>query len=174
MTDPRILPGCSVLPPMTPATNGKAGSTNGDQADGKADRKSKAKTRTGDRFTVLNAFIDFSMGDLDRAEIAVWFALYRDTKPDGLARTSQADLARRAGTTDRTVRRAIASLERKRLLRIVCRGGLRKGTSTYRVLPLAKPPHVGHGCPPAIGHLASVTADTGVLLPIRDQKERSL
>ncbi|HVA46159.1 MAG TPA: transcriptional regulator [Pirellulales bacterium] len=122
---------------MKPATNGKAGSMTGDQ-NGR-DKKT-AKRKTGDRFAILNAFIDFTMGDLDRAEMAVWFALYRDTKPDGLARTSQADLARRAGTTDRTVRRAIASLERRRLLKIVHRGGLQKGASTYRILPLMKPP----------------------------------
>lgn len=140
MTDPRILPGCTVLPPMKPASSGRHGSPIGDQADGKTDRKSKAKRKAGDRFAVLNAFIDFTMGELDRAEMAVWFALYRDTKPDGLARTSQADLARRAGTTDRTVRRAIADLERRGLLRTVYQGGLWKGVSSYRVSPLAKPP----------------------------------
>jgi hypothetical protein len=31
----------------------------------------------------------------------------RDAKPDGTARTAQADLARRAGTSDRTIRRAL-------------------------------------------------------------------
>lgn len=140
MNEPRILPGCTTLPPMKPATNGRHGPTIGAANDGKAGDKQKAKRKTGDRFAVLNAFIDFTMGDIDRAEMAVWFALYRDTKPDGLARTSQADLARRAGTTDRTVRRAIASLERRQLLKIVHRGGLQKGTSTYRIFPLTKPP----------------------------------
>jgi hypothetical protein len=134
MSEPRILPGCSTLPRMKPATNGNAGSTNGNAMNGKGDGKPKQKT--DDRFAVLNAFIDFSMGDLDRAEMAVWFALYRDTKPDGLARTSQADLARRAGTSTRTVVRAIQSLERRGLLKIAYRGGLRQGVSSYRIRPL--------------------------------------
>ena len=136
MSEPRILPGCTVLPPMKPATNGRHVPT-GDQ-DGKA--KSKAKRKSGDRFAVLNAFVDFTAASLPRAELLVWFTLFRDTKPDGLARTSQIDLARRAGLSARTVVRAIASLVRRGLLKIVHRGGLRRGVSSYRVLPLTKPP----------------------------------
>lgn len=138
--EPRILPGCSVLPPMTPRRPTANGTPRDDKIDASDKTKTKAKRKSGDRFAVLNAFIDFTMNELDRAEMAVWFALYRDTKPDGLARTSQADLARRAGTTDRTVRRAIAGLKQRRLLKIVHRGGLQRGTSTYRVLPLIRPP----------------------------------
>ena len=47
---------------------------------------------------------------LTRAEAAVWFILYRDTKPDGTARTGQTDLARRAGCNVRSVGRALARL----------------------------------------------------------------
>jgi DNA-binding MarR family transcriptional regulator len=101
--------------------------------------KAKGKSTAGERFKVLNAFADFTLAGLDRAEIAVWLVLWRDTKPDGLARTSQADLARRAGVTDRTVRRAITSLLDAGLLRVVHRGGLRRGVSVYRVLPLPAP-----------------------------------
>lgn len=140
MSGPRILQGDSVLPPMQPATNGRHGSPIGDQADGK--QKSKAKKKAGDRFAVLNAFVDFTAGSLPRAELLVWFALFRDTKPDGLARTSQADLARRAGLSARTVVRAIASLVRRGLLKIAYQGGLRRGVSSYRVLPLTRPPKV--------------------------------
>lgn len=137
LDNPRILPGCATLPPMKPATNGKAGTPIGAATKGKS--TDKAKRKAGDRFAVLNAFIDFTLGDLDRGEIAVWLVLYRDTKPDGLARTSQADLARRAGVSARTVVRAIASLARRGLLKTVHRGGLRRGLSSYRVLPLVKP-----------------------------------
>ncbi|HVA50206.1 MAG TPA: helix-turn-helix domain-containing protein [Pirellulales bacterium] len=135
MNEPRILPGCSTLPPMKPATNGKTGSTIGDPDDG---GKSKAKRKSGDRFAILNAFVDFTAVSLPRAELLVWFTLFRDTKPDGLARTSQADLARRAGVNLRTVKRAVASLEDRGLLKIVRRGGLRRGVSSYRVRPLER------------------------------------
>ena len=98
--------------------------------------KPKRSPQTGRRFATINAFADFSLAELNRAELAVWLLLWRDTKPDGLARTSQADLARRAGITDRTVRRAIDGLEQRRLLLVVYRGGLRAGAATYRVCGL--------------------------------------
>ena len=52
-----------------------------------------ARRRSGLRFEILNAFVDGGMAGLSRAELAVWLALYRDTKPDVTARASLADLA---------------------------------------------------------------------------------
>lgn len=95
---------------------------------------------TRNRFAVLNAFADFTLRTLDRTSIAVWLLLWRDTKADGLAKTSQADLARRAGISDRTARRAIDRLQRTGLLSVVHRGGLRRGVSTYRIHPLTREP----------------------------------
>jgi len=96
--------------------------------------KPKRRTRS-ERFAVLNAFVDFGIADADLtpAEALVWLVLYRDTKANGLARTAQADIARRAGLDVRTVRRAVASLEAKGMLQIVRRGRLNAGPSTYRV-----------------------------------------
>ena len=65
---------------------------------------------------MLNAFVDFTLQELSRTEAGLARALFRDTKPDGTARTSQADLARRAGVNVRTVKRAVAGLERRGLL----------------------------------------------------------
>ncbi len=101
-----------------------------DKAKGKATRR-----RTGDRFATLNAFVDFTLRDLTRNELAVWLLLWRDTKT-GTARTGQADLARRAGISDRTVRRAIESLRRRGLLKVTYRGGIGRGASVYHVRPL--------------------------------------
>ena len=61
-------------------------------------------------------------------------------EPDGLAQTDQSDIARRAGVSDRSVRRALARLKAAGLLTVVWRDGLRKGPSEYRVHPLANPP----------------------------------
>ena len=94
---------------------------------------------TGDRFGTINAFVDFTLGSLTRNEAAVWLVLWRDTKNE-TARTAQADIARRAGIGRRTVVRIVAKLERKGLLQTVHQGGLNRGMSVYRVLPLAKPP----------------------------------
>jgi hypothetical protein len=59
--------------------------------------KPKGKRSSRGRFRCINAFLDETMASLDRAALAVWLLLWRDTKPDGLTRTSQANLARRAG-----------------------------------------------------------------------------
>lgn len=82
------LPGCQVLPAME-AADDKPSSGNGSGAKQK-------RRRTAGRFAVLNSFVDFALAGLGRADMAVWLILYRDTK-DGIARTGQTDIARRAG-----------------------------------------------------------------------------
>ena len=129
---PPVLPGCSVLPPMEPPRPRQA-------STGKAGEKPKRTAGAGDRFATINAFVDFTLGELTRNETAVWLVLWRDTK-DGTARTAQTDIARRAGINRRTVIRILGKLESTGLLRIVHRGGFNRGMNVYRVLPLAKPP----------------------------------
>jgi hypothetical protein len=86
----------------------------------------------GERFRQLNAFADFTLAALDRNELAVWLLLFRDAR-DGIARTSQRNLARRAGACERTVRRAVNRLVGRGLLDVVRRGRLLTGPSAYRV-----------------------------------------
>ncbi len=97
-------------------------------------RKPPKDAGKGDRFRVINRFVDFALVALTRAEIAVWLILWRDTR-DGTARTAYDDLARRAGCDRRNVGRAVHRLEQLGLLKVVHRGGLRRGPSRYRVLP---------------------------------------
>lgn len=109
-------------------------------ADGRGQDKAKgtaAGRRTADRFATLNAFVDFTARTLNRAELLTWLVLYRDTK-DGTAATSQADIARRTGLAKRTVIYATQRLEAAGLLKRVHRGGLRRGTSRYRVFGLRR------------------------------------
>lgn len=136
---PPTLNGCDVLPPLAEnrgasrprdAVAQQRGLSPQQASDGRQRRR-----QAGNRFATLNAFADATLRDLDRAEIAVWLLLFRDTKPEGLARTSQADLARRAGVTTRTVERSIRKLARAGLLTLVHRGGLSRGPSTYRIHP---------------------------------------
>ena len=122
--------------PAAPDDDDATGST--DTRTNKAKGKTTSKRETGDRFGTLNAFVDFSLRELTRAETAVWLTLWRDTKRDGLARTSQADIGRRAGLNVGTVKRAAARLCRRGLLTVVFRGSLHRGPSTYRVRPLTK------------------------------------
>jgi hypothetical protein len=129
---PRIIPVGEEPPPMdgpAPSNRPHRGKPKGKAAGG--------KTKAGERFAVLNTFVDFALADLSRAEIAVWLVLYRDTR-DGTARTSYDDLARRAGCNRRNVGRAARRLERLGLLKVVHRGGLRRGVSRYRACALPK------------------------------------
>jgi hypothetical protein len=132
--EPCIIPVGGELPPMEPRSErshkARPGKTN--EPKGKAGKRS-----VGERFRVLNNFVDFTLAELSRAEIAVWLILYRDTR-DGTARTGMADLARRAGCSRRAVVSAVQKLEEKGLLKIVHRGGFHRGPSRYRVRPLVK------------------------------------
>lgn len=126
-----ILNGCGMLPPLDePPMPQNANSGTAPKSKG------KPKQTTGDRFGVLNGFVDCSIAGLSRVELAAWLILYRDTR-NGTAATSQADIARRAGCSVRGVQKAIGKLIDKRLLIRIYRGGLNRGLSRYRVVPLA-------------------------------------
>lgn len=101
----------------------------------RAAAKPQRRTRS-ERFAMLNAFVDFGLAGLTRAETKVWLILFRDTKATtGTARTAQADIARRAGLKPRMVRYALASLEAKGMVHVVRRGRLNAGPSIYCVHP---------------------------------------
>jgi hypothetical protein len=132
--EPRIIPVGGELPPMEPRSERSC-----KQAPGKA---SAPKGKTGkrsasERFRVLNNFVDFTLAQMSRAEIAVWLTLYRDTR-DGTARTGMTDMARRAGCSRRSVVSAVQRLEKLGLLKVVHRGGINRGSSRYRVRPFVK------------------------------------
>jgi Helix-turn-helix domain len=98
-----------------------------------APRRGTRAAKPEGRFAVLNGFVDAELRKLTRAEMAVWLVLYRDTKPDGTARTGQTDLARRAGCNVRSVGRALDRLEQLGLVEVVRKGRLGAGVSWYRV-----------------------------------------
>jgi hypothetical protein len=104
---------------------------------GKSGRqKSVAGRRPAFRFQVLNLFVDEGLRGLTRAEVAVWLVLYRDTKPGGVATASVGDLAVRAGLSRRNVVRAVGRLRARGMLKVVRKGGLNAGPSSYRVFPV--------------------------------------
>jgi predicted transcriptional regulator len=129
---PIIPPNMVGLPPMD------ADHPRRPKAESKPKRKPNHRHAAG-RFGVLNAFIDETARTLTRSEFLTWLILYRDTKPEGTTRTAQADIARRAGTDARTVRRALKRLTASGLVRIVRQGGFRKGVSVYAVDPMPTP-----------------------------------
>ena len=124
--NPPMLDGCEVLPLLDPTTDART-------AERPPPKQKPNYRKTGKRFELLNAFVDSVAHELTRSEILVWMILYRDTR-NGIARTSQTDIARRAGTSTRTVCRAINRLRKRGLLIVVYLGGLNRGPSKYRVL----------------------------------------
>jgi hypothetical protein len=110
-----------------------AASSNGRQRhQAKGRGGAKGKRPAVGRFRTLNAFVDFTARELTRAELLVWLTLFRDSK-DGVARTGQADIARRCKINRKTVYRALLSLSNRGLLRVVHRGRLGGGPSVYRL-----------------------------------------
>jgi len=109
------------------------------QPNGKLEPRPRAvRDVTAGRFQVLNTFIDFTISQLTRADMVAWLVLYRDSR-NGVARTSQADIARRGGLSVRAVKLAITKLTGMGLLKVVDRGGLNKGASSYQVKPIPEP-----------------------------------
>ena len=99
-------------------------------------KKRAAKKTTsaakGDRWAMLNTMVDLAIRDLTAAEIKVWLVLFRDVR-SGLARTSMADIARRAGLEPRSAKRAMRSLEARRLVKIVAHGTIDGKPNTYQL-----------------------------------------
>jgi predicted DNA-binding transcriptional regulator len=117
-------------PSPSPSSNGRPAKAAG-RGEPKGRPAGTRRTAAG-RFKTLNAFLDFTAKDLSRAELLVWLMLFRDCR-DGIARTGQADLAKRCGINRRTVYRAILTLRKRGLLSIVRRGWLGGQASTYRL-----------------------------------------
>lgn len=126
MSEPTIIPGCSVLPPLTPKV-----------PRGQGQHKGKSAMPSG-RFHTLNAFVDASLCGVNGTAAKVWLILFRDTKPNGLACVGNADLARRAGVSVRAVGSAKRILVVFGLIQIVKKGSLVSGASVYRVRALVE------------------------------------
>lgn len=123
-----IIPAGEVLPPM----ESKPSSVEHPEADAGYDTKAKQPHQRG-RFAVLNAFADYGARLVNPTAQACWWIVFRETKPDGLARISHGRIAECVGVSRVTVTRALRRLDRAGLLTTVRRGGLRAGASTYRV-----------------------------------------
>jgi predicted transcriptional regulator len=119
-TPPR-LHGLDVLPPLEPS-----------EAAAGPRRERKGSAPSQGRFECLNNFVDFTLGSLTRAEIAVWMVLYRDAR-NGIATASIRDLADRAGCNKSSASRAVQMLVEKGLLKVVKQGGWKSGSSRYQV-----------------------------------------
>jgi hypothetical protein len=155
MSTPRVLRPGEVLPPMdSPSDSTTPAAAEPREPAARPARRSAGRvpprsTRSGapqqpsasrskGRFQVINDFVDNIMQTLESRASLAWFTLWRNTKPNGLARIAISDLARRMGCSQDTAKRAIKDLKNAGLLTVVGLGGKYRGVSTYRL----KPPQV--------------------------------
>ena len=132
---------------------------NNSRVEGRLTRKIKA----------LNQLIDYSGPELDHVEFRIWMILLRHAT-DGIVTRSHGLLAKDMSVSARTVQRAIGRLIEKKLVRVVQRGGLHVGPSTYglgsknRRQPKAEPeaPEAAPTEPMSTGHQCPPMADTAV------------
>lgn len=100
----------------------------------KPSKPTPPKTSKAGRWGEFNPFVDVTLRTLTPSEVRCWLVLWRDLKAKtGLAKAGQLDIARRTGLSERQVRYAMAGLVKKKLVRVVVRGRLGSGASTYRV-----------------------------------------
>lgn len=91
-----------------------------------------SKRKNAHRFYDLNDFVDVSMQDLTRAEMAVWLSLFRSAR-DRTVRLSREQIAATSGCSVKATGQAIQSLIAKKLIRQTVRGSINRGPSTYRI-----------------------------------------
>jgi hypothetical protein len=98
-----------------------------------AKARSQPASLKSDRWATFNAFMDTCCPLLSHVESKIWLLLFRDTKPDGLARTSSRNLAQRAGCSLRAVSLAMHLLKCAKLLEVVTASTNRGCPSVFRV-----------------------------------------
>lgn len=135
----KSLQGCEVLPPM-PAI--KEAVVEESVAEVRPDDRQAKDQGQGGRFAMLNTFVDSILSTIPKTDALVWLVLFRDTYGD-TAKSAQAYIADRAGVCKRTVYTAIKRLKRAGFLEVVYQGGLNRGLSVYRLLPLVQAPSRG-------------------------------
>jgi len=136
--EPRPAPSSTsvaVLKVSDAATSDPAGPASPPAKTQSRGRRTQAGRDRGlpDRFRVLNDFVDGSMRDVGDGAAKAWFVLYRDTKPDGLARTGLSDMATRMGCSVSTAKRAVRALKDRGLVTLVRKGAPGVGPNVYRV-----------------------------------------
>lgn len=90
-------------------------------------------TRKGtERFAVLNRFVDTNMTDLTGADVKTWICLYRDVR-NGVAETSVSYISKRAGLSERIIKKSLKKLKDKGFIEVIRRGAPGIGSSRYRI-----------------------------------------
>lgn len=97
-------------------------------------KKNTARRWSLERFKVLNGLVDLGLRGLTRSELAIWLIVYRNTRPNGLARVSLSELAHRGGMSRRQATRALGALVDRGVVHVIRRGVIGKAT-VYSLYP---------------------------------------
>jgi biotin operon repressor len=76
---------------------------------------------------------------LSRVDALTWLVLYRDTR-NGIACVSAESIAQRIGCSKRAVTSALGRLRRRGQVVQVFKGGVNRGPSRYKAVPIPKAP----------------------------------
>ena len=150
MSKPRVLRPGEVLPPLDSPSDSPAPAAaeprepvalparrSAGRVPPRSGRSGTAQQRPAShskgRFQEINDFVDDTMKTLEFRASLAWFTLWRNTKPNGLAKIAISDLARRMGCSPDTAKRAIKDLKRAGLLTVVEPGSISRGVTTYRL-----------------------------------------
>jgi hypothetical protein len=79
-----------------------------------------------------NKFVDLVVGGIGPIPALVWVVLYRHATA-GIVTRSNSLLAKDVGVSRETIKRAITTLRKEKLLRVVRQGGMHVGPTTYRL-----------------------------------------
>ncbi|NLF59367.1 MAG: helix-turn-helix domain-containing protein [Candidatus Hydrogenedens sp.] len=85
------------------------------------------------RWTMINCFVDEGMAGLKPADTAVWVALFRHARADGLVRLSRARLVSVTGLSPQTVKVSLSRLVSAGWLQRMQSGGPSGGIAVYCV-----------------------------------------
>ncbi len=129
----------------------------------------RPKGRLWKKMDAYNAFIDQAFPFIPHVDRLVWLVLFRHAA-DGVVKRSHSLVAKDVGCSVRTIQRAIDRLRAAGLVRVLKRGGLRVGASTFRLgVRDLRPPQAGaeegegaNAEPITTGHQCPVIADTAV------------
>jgi len=126
------LNGVSVMPPMESRQPKPEKPGTQEPHEPRNSRQRSKPKRSGQRFKILNDFVDCTMQQLTPRQTSVWFCLFRDSR-NGVAKSAQVYVAQRCGLKRPTVSTTIGELEALGLVVTIHQGGVNRGLSWYRV-----------------------------------------
>lgn len=85
------------------------------------------------RWTLLNAFVDGGMAGLELSDVAVWLALFRHARADGVATVARARMVEMTGLARNTITASLSRLVAAGWVERLRRGGPSGGVAVYRV-----------------------------------------